>query len=64
MSLITNLSMNGDMKITPGESLLRMDADVSDGSRVISLEWMEFLINLEYGTPRFLRGMGSKLWQH
>ena len=36
MSLITNLDTKVDMKITPGESLLRMDADVADGSRMIS----------------------------
>jgi len=44
MSLITKLNMNVDMnlnmnlnmKITLGESVLRMDADVADGSRIIS----------------------------
>ena len=40
MSLITkvnmNLNMNLNMKITLGESVLRMDADVADGSRIIS----------------------------
>ena len=42
----------------PGESLLRMDADVSDGSRVISLGQKEFLINLECVTSRSLWGWG------
>ena len=50
------------VRIMPAEPLLRMDADVSDGSRLISLGQKEFLINLEYGTSRFLRGMGAKLW--
>ena len=62
MSLIMNVDMNMDMKITPGESLLRMDADVSDSSKVFSLMYWSAATNLEYGTARSLRGMGPKLW--
>ena len=36
MSHIMNVDMNVDMKITPVESLLRMDADVLHGSRMVS----------------------------
>ena len=50
------------MKVTSGESLLRMDADVSDGSRLISLGQKEFLIDFILTLARFLRGMDSKLW--
>ena len=56
------VTLKPDTKITAGESKKRMVPAIPDGSRSISLAWRGCAGNLDPATPRFLRGMGSKLW--